>query len=209
MFGLAELIGLPQNGIPLVTSRGNQIANTQGAKVGAGRVSAFRDKCLRKNWKFRRDSNGLYNCAGLVWASRRTGISQNEEWLKILADDGYRQTSHPILDDLVLYRDSDDRSFLHVGRIVGIEPGVSELSPKIPIVLSKWGHDLGECVHFAHDHGIDNNYNVSLEYWTDRTNEDQLYESTRLVILMKDSFLDLSKYRQLKAFTMHFVAVSK
>ena len=112
MFGLSELIGSPQNGIPLVTSKGNQIGNMQGAKVAAGRVLAFREMCARQiNWNFRRDSYGLYNCAGLVWASRRTGISQNEEWLKILADDGYRQTLHPILDDLVLYRDSDDRSF--------------------------------------------------------------------------------------------------
>ena len=183
MFGLSELIGMPQDGISLVTSKGNHIGNTQGAKVATGRVSAFRDMCRhRNNWKFRRDSYGLYNCAGLVWASRRTGISQNEEWLKILADDGYRQISHPVLDDLVLYRDSIDHSFLHVGRIVGIEAGVSESSPKIPIVLSKWGHDLGECVHFAHDHGIDNSYNVILEFWTDRPIDDQPYESTRLVI---------------------------
>ncbi len=183
MFGLSELIGSPQNEIPLVTSKGNQIGNAQGANVSAGRISAFRDMCARRiNWNFRRDSYGLYNCAGMIWASRRTGISQNEDWLKILRDDGYGLTLDPVLDDLVLYRDSVDRSYLHVGRIVGIAPGVSESSPKIPIVLSKWGHDLGECVHFAHDHGIDNSYNVTLEFWTDRPNDEQLYQSTQLII---------------------------
>ncbi|MEQ1903876.1 MAG: hypothetical protein ABL888_06810 [Pirellulaceae bacterium] len=174
MFGLSELIGSPQNEIPLVTSKNNRIGNTQGAKVAIGRVLAFRDMCAtRPNWRIRRDSFGLYNCAGLVWATRRTGISQNEDWLKILADDGYRQVSEPQLDDLVLYRNSDDRTFLHVARIVGFEKGISETSPKIPIVLSKWGHDLGECVHFDHDHGIDNSYNVSIEYWTERPNDEQ------------------------------------
>ena len=183
MFGLSELIGSPQNEIPLVTSKGNQIGNAQGANVSAGRISAFRDMCARRiNWNFRRDSYGLYNCAGMIWASRRTGISQHEDWLKILTDDGYRQTLYPVVDDLILYRNSEDRSFLHVGRIVRIEAGVSESSPKIPIVLSKWGHDLGECVHFAHDHGIDNSYNVILEFWTDRPIDDQPYESTRIVI---------------------------
>ena len=174
MFGLSELIGSPQNEIPLVTSKNNRIGNTQGAKVAAGRVLAFRDMCAnRPPWRFRRDSFGLYNCAGLVWASRRTGISLNEDWVRILTDDGYRPISDPSLDDLVLYRDSDDGTFLHVARIVGFEKGISDKSPKIPIVLSKWGHDLGECVHFAYDLALPNSYNVSIEYWTERPKDEQ------------------------------------
>ena len=116
---------------------------------------------------------GLYNCAGLVWASRRTGISLNEDRVRILTDDGYRPISDPCLDDLVLYRDSEDGTFLHVARIVGFEKGISDKSSKIPIVLSKWGHDLGECVHFAYDLALPNSYNVSIEYWTERPKDEQ------------------------------------
>jgi hypothetical protein len=184
MFGLSDLIGSPQNEIPLVTTKKNRIGNAQGAIVAEGRVTAFRDLCARRpNWRFRRDSFGLYNCAGLVWASRRTGISKNDDWLRILADDGYHQISEPELDDLVLYMDNDDRTYLHVARIIGFEKGISESSPKIPIVLSKWGHDLGECVHFDHDHALPNDYNVTIEYWTERPKDEQPFsQPTRIAL---------------------------
>jgi hypothetical protein len=182
MFGLSEINFAPSPGeIALETSKGNQIGNWQGAKVAFGRIEAFRDMCRhRPHWHFRCDSHGLYNCAGLVWASRRTGISENSEWKKVLRDDGYRQISEPHLDDLVLYRDTADLICLHVGRVIAIVPGISEASPIIPVVLSKWGHDLGESVHFAHDHAIDSSYNVSIEYWTERQNDEPISQPTRI-----------------------------
>ncbi len=168
MFGLAELSLSQPQGITLVTSKGNPIANHQGAEVAAGKIQAFEDMCRQNQWIFRRHAGGLYNCAGLIWASRRTGISQTEDWRRILTDDGYRQTSRPQLDDLVLYRDDDDNTYLHVARIVSFKPGLTEESPKLPVVLSKWGHDLGECFHLARDHGMTGTYNVSEEFWTER-----------------------------------------
>lgn len=168
MFGLAELPVSEPQGITLVTSKGSPIANHQGADVAAGKIAAFEDTCRRNPWTFRRHAGGLYNCAGLVWASRRTGISQTEDWRKILTDDGYRRTTGPRIDDLVLYRDTDDDTYLHVARIVSLQPGLTPESSKLPVVLSKWGHDLGVCFHLARDHGMPPTYNVEMEYWTER-----------------------------------------
>jgi hypothetical protein len=185
MFGLAELdLQLPQS-IPLVTRCGNPISNNQGGQVSPGRAKAFRDMCQKSNWEFRCGPEGLYNCAGHVWASRRTGISQTADWRRILTDDGYRRVSETSLrpDDLVLYRDLDADTYLHIARIVRLEIGVSSSSPPIPIVLSKWGHDLGECCHRAYQHGLDAEYNVGIEFWTDRSNDDTNPATTRSLII--------------------------
>jgi hypothetical protein len=185
MFGLSELnIESPQS-ISLATRLGKPISNSQGGEVAVGRILAFRDMCQRRRWEYRADPEGLYNCAGHVWACRRTGISRNADWLQILKDDGYRRireiaSLHP--DDLVLYRDVDDNNYLHVARIVRLEHGVTSSSPPIPIVLSKWGHDLGECYHKAYDYGMIE-YNVEVEFWTDRPNDDTLPKTTRSLIL--------------------------
>jgi len=168
MFGLAELSFSPPQGITLVTSKGNTIANHQGGEVAAGKIQAFKDMCRQNQWNFRRHAGGLYNCAGLIWASRRTGISQTEDWRRILADDGYRPTSRPQIDDLVLYRDVDDNTYLHVARIVSFKPGLTPESELVPVVLSKWGHDLGECFHLAREHRMPGTYNVAEEFWTER-----------------------------------------
>ena len=186
MFGLSDLNPVSPQSIPLVTRQGNAISNTQGGKVAHGRVLAFRDMCQRCRWEFRRDPEGIYNCAGHVWASRRTGISQMADWQRILNDDGYRRlqgNDRLCPDDLVLYRDIDDNTYLHIARVVRLEPGVSPSSPQIPIVLSKWGHDLGECFHQAYDHGMNAEYNIEIEFWTDRTNNDTFSTTTRSLIL--------------------------
>lgn len=186
MFGLSELTALPPQSIQLVTRLGSAIGNAQGGNVAYGRIQAFRDMCLNCRWVFRRDSDGLYNCAGLVWASRRTGISRHKDWIQILQDDGYRrvqETSRLRLDNLVLYRDVDDNTYLHVAKIVRLESGIAEGSPPIPHVISKWGHDLGECFHHAYDHGMGVDYNVEIEFWTDRPSNEHVPTTTRSIIL--------------------------
>jgi hypothetical protein len=185
MFGLSELSVKPPDSIPLVTRRGNSISNNQGGTVAVGRIQAFREMCRRCRWEFRCDPDGIYNCAGLVWASRRTGISQTADWRRILVEDGYRrlpENARLTPDDLVLYRDFDDNTYVHVARVVRLDPGVSPSSPPIPIVLSKWGHDLGECFHQAYDHGL-TEYRIEIEFWTDRINDDIIPTPTRSLIL--------------------------
>ena len=186
MFGLSDLSAqLPQS-IPLATRRGNSISNVQGGKVAHGRIQAFRDMCQKCRWEIRCDPEGVYNCAGLVWAARRTGISQTLDWMQVLKDDGYRRLSNVdklLPDDLVLYRDVDDNTYLHVARVVRLEPGVSSISPPIPIVLSKWGHDLGECFHQAYEHGMNAEYKIEIEFWTDRQNDETNPTTTRILIV--------------------------
>jgi hypothetical protein len=174
MFGLSELNAHPPQSIAVATRLGNEVDNAQGARVAAGQVQAFRDMCQRRRWDLRRDADGLYNCAGLVWASRRTGISRQADWDRILRDDGYRRVhkTEPLRpDDLVLYLEVEDNTYLHVARVIRLIPGVANGSPPIPIVLSKWGHNLGECIHNAYEHGMGSDFNVDILFWTDRPDD--------------------------------------
>lgn len=120
-------------------------------------------------WTPRRPPSGEYNCAGHVWASRRTCIYEESEYRKILDDDGYRRVTEPMPDDLAIYVD-EAAGILHIGRIVELTPGIAEGSPRIPLVVSKWSDWTGEVCHLVTDHNFDNaqGFDVSVEYWTDR-----------------------------------------
>jgi hypothetical protein len=91
-----------------------------------------------------------YNCHGLTFASRRTGISDGAEVQKILTDDGYQQVQYRDVSpgDIVIYVSVDTNEIEHSGIIVQVD----NYGPK---VLSKWGycheviHRLGECEYDA------------------------------------------------------------
>lgn len=93
---------------------------------------------------------------------------EDSEWEKILVDDEYRQTTHPHVDDLVIYKDPR-HGYLHVGRIVEMRTFISRPTPW---VLSKWGPAGGEAFHWVHDHGLGDD--VISELWTDRKVNDNL-----------------------------------
>ncbi|MBN1591187.1 MAG: hypothetical protein JW888_16865 [Pirellulales bacterium] len=129
-----------------------------------------------KNWTRRKPAVGGYNCAGHVWASRRTAILETEHWKTILRDDGYRRlagTEEPHVGDLILYVDkADDKAdddYLHVAQIVELREGVTATSPQVPWVLSKWDSTSGEAIHNAYDvpYGRQE-FTIDREYWTDR-----------------------------------------
>ena len=118
----------------------------------------------------RKPACGVYNCAGLAWASRRTAIYDDVDWDLIFAEDGYRKLSageNPFLGDLVVYREKDI-GYLHVGVIVECESRVGGLL--IPRVLSKWDDASGEYIHWFNDAPFyhEKDYVVQLEYWSDR-----------------------------------------
>lgn len=135
------------------------------------RYRALLDK-YGQRWTKRKPATGIYNCAGHVWASRRTSILDPQDWQVILRDDDYRllnESEAPVPGDLVLYLDQANREALHVGRILGLSPGVASGAQEIPWVLSKWNSTSGEVMHSVHDvpyhsQGIP----VAVEYWTDR-----------------------------------------
>jgi hypothetical protein len=173
MFELQKLQGPSERGIALQTRAGRDIANSQGAdlaEIHRARYAAF----LRRygnNWKQRRSPTGCYNCAGHIWASRRTCIYEETELQAILGDDGYRRTQHPTPDDVALYRDPNV-GILHVARIVELRHGITRDSRRIPWLVSKWDNWTGEVLHFEHDHPYrSQGFSVTIEYWTDRPAE--------------------------------------
>jgi hypothetical protein len=172
MFESLILAGASQ-GIVVQTRRGTPIPNVQDPVPSAFAVNLYTGtrKKYGGSWVFRKPPLGYSNCAGHVWASRRTAILDDASWNKIFDDDGYRKI--PRLEvfpgDLAVYVDADRGNYIHVGLVVRLDPGVS---PKVPIiwVLSKWSAAAGEDYH--HDNDVrqfeveDSKYTI--EYWTDR-----------------------------------------
>ena len=76
-------------------------------------------------WEVRKSCVGGYNCAGLVWASRRTCLTSPADWLAILSapdGDGYREVAEheAVVGDVVCYIASNGE-IAHVARICRID----------------------------------------------------------------------------------------
>ena len=156
--------------IILQTRKRQDVGNSQSYEPDEktrGLYYVFRKPHL--SWENRRDACGVYNCAGLVWANRRTSIYEEDEFSKILNDDGYRllPQEHLQPNDIVIYRRkalNNERNTLHVGIILRID-----LIGKIPVtwVLSKWSDQYGEDIHKLND--VPEHYgDFLIEFWTDR-----------------------------------------
>ena len=113
-----------------------------------------------------RSSSSVYNCMGMVFASRRTCI--DPQYLHtILVDDEYE----PVPDqkdlqqgDIVVYRDLQ-RTICHVGIVVEVKPDLRRGSWDVT-VLSQWGAD-GEYFHLLDE--VHPSLGEPTEFWTDRT----------------------------------------
>jgi hypothetical protein len=84
--------------------------------------------------------SAYYNCHGLTFAARRTGIDKAEQVQRILDQDGYiaLTAAQPVLGgDVAVYREGGD--IIHSGIVMYVRDGV-------PWVLGKWG-DCHEVVH--------------------------------------------------------------
>ena len=86
--------------------------------------------------------SAIYNCHGLTFAARRTGISKSAEVQKILNEDGYVkiERSQISIGDIAIYQAKDTNEIEHSGIIVE----VGQFGPRI---LSKWGQ-CHEVIHF-------------------------------------------------------------
>jgi hypothetical protein len=169
MFELEQLRGSPGKSIALQTKTGRDIANERGLELSEQHRQRFA-YMLEKyaKWQERCPPDGGYNCAGHVWASRRTCIYEEHDWQLILNEDGYHETASPIPGDLVIYVDATN-GILHIGRIMEMRPGVGDASSQIPWVVSKWGDTTGEVYHWCYDHHfVDAGFNVTCQFWTDR-----------------------------------------
>jgi hypothetical protein len=95
----------------------------------------------------RREPSNLYNCHGMTFACRRTGIREQAVIKLILSDDGYFhiRPKEALPGDIVLYYEKDE--ITHSGIVVSEAVLDTEESIK---VLSKWG-GAGEYIHKVRD----------------------------------------------------------
>jgi len=180
MFDNLQLLSTSSPDIVLHTRTRRPIPNEIGCAPTEQHIRRF--QALLKQgqplgWEVRKPPTGGYNCAGHVWASRRTGIYEDlEQNVKyILQDDGYRligrENAYTLVlqGDLVLYWDSfqQGRLFLHVGMVSEMRDGVTRESPRLPWVLSKWDDVSGEVLHHFKNVPFPAGDFV-VEFWTDR-----------------------------------------
>ena len=153
--------------LPLVTRKMNHIPNEQRSPRAPASMHAAKSFVLNQHSSASvRSLSSLYNCMGMVFASRRTWV-EPDHLRMILNDDGYRQVSSMSdlkAGDVVVYYD-DGGEVSHVGLVVNVKPDLTNGQWEVT-VLSQWGRD-GEYFHLVDD--VNPLLGRPLEYWTDRT----------------------------------------
>jgi hypothetical protein len=137
--------------INIETSKSNKINNSQVGLAPSPLLNKTLSDLKSKNVGSFVDRtthpSGTYNCHGMTFANRRTGIYESSEIYKILTDDNYRQVSidDTLPGDIALYFD-ESGDITHSGIVVKeIEAGGYL---KIPFIISKMGM-LHEVKHSA------------------------------------------------------------
>lgn len=150
----------------LSTRRGRQIPNDRRRERPPAAMSAARELVLSSRPTARvRSLTSIYNCMGMVFATRRTTVLPDELEM-ILEDDDFRRISFEwelMAGDVVVYRDTTG-FVVHVGLVAEIRTNLSDGSREV-IVLSQWGAD-GEYFHRVDD--VNPVLGSPAEYWTDR-----------------------------------------
>lgn len=169
MFEEEILLGDTERRIALQTRKGRDIPNYVAPDPGEQAQRKY--EALRKRygllWKNRKGPCGGYNCYGMVFASRRTAISEDERIPDILEDDGFRcvseQDARP--GDIVFYRDRKYGRF-HVALVMRREQGTGSMSALF--ALSKWNDAFGEDEHNVAHHCWPDDPDIKIEFWTER-----------------------------------------
>jgi hypothetical protein len=135
----------PQQSIALQTRKSTDIPNSQITNIAEKDIEQQMLKLKQKYWSITLRPNtisGIYNCHGMTFASRRTGI--NIIHWNILKEDNYIIIKDsPILPgDIVLYI-SESGEIEHSGMVLSVNDN-KQLSSIF--VLSKWG-DGSEVIH--------------------------------------------------------------
>ena len=120
----------------------------------------------KSSLRIRSVSEHLYDCVGMIFASRRAWIDIKHV-KRILTEDGYNSIKRDELSvgDVVVYTIENRR--MHVGLVTSIQPNIGNI-PNIR-VLSKWGK-FGEVEHRIED--VPYWCGVPSEYWSERVPHD-------------------------------------
>lgn len=137
-----------EESIRLETRKGNEIENSQATDIDRLEISHFYAVIKKHPRAIQRVGlMPLYNCHGMTFACKRTGISDNYTINLILEDDNYKEIAKEniMAGDIVLYI-SENGDYEHSGIIVS-EP---DKHTPFPRVVSKWGRGP-EMIHYLHD----------------------------------------------------------
>lgn len=107
----------------------------------------FAELKIKHQYKYLRNGpTTIYNCHGLVFASRRTRVHDTAELQKILQDDNYKEIDQKNIlpGDVILYI-NEMGGFEHSGIVLEVTN-----EPRVPIICSKWGNNGPEVVHSAY-----------------------------------------------------------
>jgi hypothetical protein len=140
------LLGDHPRSVALETRRNRKIDNVIAPESGPRGDLAYARIVSKYGqlWINRKPACGMYNCFGLVFASRRTAIyNEKSEVAHILKDDEYRpvaRRSDLRVGDVVLYRVGDD--YVHSARVTKVETAneltsVYALRPRSTITWSR------------------------------------------------------------------------
>ena len=121
----------------------------------------------------RKPATGVYNCFGMVFASRRTSVVDDID--RVLREDGFRQLKigeKPRTGDLVCYR-AESVDLLHVAVVTRIDPILGSSNQELGTggvwALSKWDDGCGEDEHNIHHHAWGPEFDpIAIEFFTDR-----------------------------------------
>lgn len=134
----------------LHTAERNDIENEQFkfiSKFELSMISSFEnDYSLAK---FKGEPTAIYNCHGMTFACKRTGIFSDSEIEKILKDDKYieiKDEKDVMAGDIIIYY--NESGITHSGIVIGIEKGQSVNDLTSVTVLSKWAKHK-EVIHNA------------------------------------------------------------
>ena len=169
MFEQHRLVGDTRIRLRLDTKERNPIKNEVAPRPNSQALR--KDASLwQKNadlWQRRAEPRGVYNCAGLVWAARRTAIYADAEWNQILEEDGYRElggVDDVSIGDIAVYAAMGAGGYLHVGVVIATDE-ISPMGRPMPRILSKWDDTSGEYLHLVPNVPFED---WKVTYWTDR-----------------------------------------
>ncbi|MBI3005009.1 MAG: hypothetical protein HYY49_06285 [Ignavibacteriales bacterium] len=150
-----------RKGPALETKLGNPIDNYQVTEISKFERNQFHNYERRYSGRIeiRSQATPMYNCHGLTFACRRSGIYDSSALNLILQDDAYKEIppDQVLPGDIILYygRDGDIE---HSGIVVST-PRIDPL--RIPLVVSKWGK-YHEILHLANE--CDYNFSLAKYY---------------------------------------------
>jgi hypothetical protein len=151
----------PDKNIKLQTSLNSDIENRQGLTILAGNVNLAQEIERSFQSTFLTSPNPIYNCHGMTFANRRTGIFNMAHLFQILADEyeHIKNQDNVKTGDIIIYYTPDEKEILHSGIVTFVD--INNHYNKISI-LSKAGQ-LGEIVHYPEK--VPPQYNGLIKYY--------------------------------------------